>query len=88
MNKNNVFVALTGLKTADEFEQFFQEILTPREFEEMKKRYRICLELSKGKTVQEVCKTCEVASATVVRGNRILKYGNGLLKKITQPKTE
>lgn len=85
MNKDSVFSALTTLKTAEEFEQFFQEILTPREFEEMQKRYCICVELNKGKTVQEVCKTCEVASATVVRGNRILKYGTGLLKEITQP---
>ena len=86
MNKKEVFTALTTLQTAQEFEQFFIEILTPKEFEELQKRYLICQELSKGKTVNEVCESCDVASATVVRGNRILKYGNGMIKKLTAQK--
>lgn len=78
----DAFVA--HLKTAKEFDDFFEELLTPREYEDMIDRYRICRELAVGATVQQVCKKLGVASATVVRGNRVLKYGNGQIKKMVK----
>ena len=72
------------LKSEKDFDLFFTDILTPQEYDEMLDRFLICQELMKGATVQEVCDKLDVASATVVRGNRVLKYGAGKIKKIVQ----
>lgn len=84
-SRQDVLDALAAnLKTAKDFDNFFEELLTPREYEELIDRYRICRELATGATVNQVCEKLGVASATVVRGNRVLKYGNGQVKKMVE----
>jgi len=59
-----------------------QDLLTPKEYHDLIERYLICRELKKGATVKRVCDKIGVASATVVRGNRVLKYGSGSLESL------
>ena len=86
INDKNTILHLiaNNLHTAEDFDAFFSDILTPHEYNELLNRVLICRELKKGKTVKEVCDELDVASATVVRGNRILKYGSGKIGKIVQ----
>jgi uncharacterized protein YerC len=70
------------LKTEKNFHDFFTDILTPKEYEDFVSRFLLCKELKKGLTVKQVCQKNDVASATVVRGNRILKYGTGIVGRM------
>ena len=70
------------LQNEADFDRFFTDVLTPQEYADMLDRIRICQQLLKGKTVLQVAKECNVASATVVRGNRVLKHGTGFLKPL------
>lgn len=83
--KQQFLTALSDhLKTPKDFDRFFSDLLTPGEYEDLIDRFLICRELAAGKTVQNVCQTLDVASATVVRGNRVLKHGSGQVKKMVQ----
>lgn len=72
----------TNITTPESFDAFFSDLLTPKEYQDLLDRVRICQELSTGSTVLQVCKKLNVASATVVRGNKVLKYGSSFIKKI------
>lgn len=86
MNQKSIVLHLlaSNLHTAEDFDHFFTDILTPHEYNELLNRVLICRELKAGKTVKEVCRDLDVASATVVRGNRIIKYGTGRVNRIVQ----
>lgn len=71
-----------NVRSPEELDAFFQDFLTPKEYQDVLDRIRICQELSTGATVLQVCKKLNVASATVVRGNRVLKYGSPFIKKL------
>ncbi len=71
-----------NLHSSEEFDAFFTDLLTPKEYADLLDRVRICQELSKGSTVLQVCEKLGVASATVVRGNRVLKYGTDFVAKL------
>jgi len=74
-------LARAAKKPAD-LDSALADLLTPKEYHDLIERYLICSELHKGKTVKDVCDKLGVASATVVRGNRVLKYGTGTVKKL------
>lgn len=71
-----------NVRSPEQLDSFFQDFLTPKEYQDLLDRIRICQELSTGATVLQVCKKLNVASATVVRGNRVLKYGSPFIKKL------
>ncbi|NJP03776.1 transcriptional regulator [Candidatus Gracilibacteria bacterium] len=71
-----------NIHSSEEFDAFFTDLLTPKEYIDLLDRVRICQELSKGSTVLQVCEKLGVASATVVRGNRVLKYGTEFVAKL------
>ena len=71
-----------NIHTPEEVDSIFSELLTPKEYIDLLDRVRICQELSTRATVLQVCKKLNVASATVVRGNKVLKYGDPFIKKI------
>lgn len=73
---------LQNINSPEKFDLFLQDFLTPKEYQDILDRIRICQELSTGATVLQVCKKLNVASATVVRGNRVLKYGNPFVKEL------
>lgn len=79
------FIA-THISTPETFDSFFSDLLTPKEYQDLLDRVRICQELSTGATVLQVCKKLNVASATVVRGNKVLKYGSPFIKNLFQGK--
>ena len=84
--KKKAFLAavVEKLNTERDFDQFFSDILTPGEYSDLIDRFAICSKLSAGSTVQKVCQDLGVASATVVRGNRVLKHGTGKVKKMME----
>lgn len=60
---------------------FLQNILTPKEFEEISKRLQIFKLLNDGVPQRKVAQKLGVSIGTISRGSRELKYGNkGIIK--------
>ena len=72
---------LQKIKTTEDLDAFFGDMLTPKEYHDLVLRYQLCKELTVGGTVREISEKLNIASATVVRGNRLLKYNSKIVKK-------
>lgn len=57
------------------------ELLTPKEYDELSRRWQIVKLLVEENTQRDVRGKLKVAIATVERGMHQLKYGNGTLQK-------
>lgn len=77
-NRKTFLAAISKLQLRPaDWDAVLTDLLTPAEYAAVVERFRIFQELQKGATVQQVCDRLGVASATVVRGNRVIKYGTG-----------
>jgi TrpR-related protein YerC/YecD len=75
---NELFKAILKLKTSDECEMFFRDLLTLDEIKEFGKRFRIARELyNSKKTYIEIAKESRSTTATVTRVALWLKNGMG-----------
>lgn len=80
MNNNKYFSEfidlITSFKSKKEFENFFKEILTPNEMEEIPTRLQIVKKLKQGIPQREIAEELRVGVATVTRGSRELQKGS------------
>ena len=75
---NELFKAILRLKTAEECEMFFRDLLTLNELKEFGKRFKIAKELhNTKKTYMEIAKEARSTTATVTRVALWLKHGMG-----------
>jgi TrpR family transcriptional regulator, trp operon repressor len=72
---------LASAHDAKEVEAILVELLTPRETEAITERWQIVQMLLRGHSQREIRDHHHVAIATVSRGSRVLKYGQGALLK-------
>ena len=61
---------------------FLKDLLTPREFEEIKRRMSIVKLLHQGLPQRVVAKKLKIAIATITRGARVLKNPRGGFNQI------
>ena len=68
--------------------EFFRDILTPTEFDEVSLRWQIVKKLNKGETHREIAGDLGLGISTVTRGSRELRNKNGgfalVLKKFSK----
>ena len=69
--------AVLTLNSVDECYQFFEDICTIKEMQDLMQRLQVALMLSKGMNYQEISSQTSVSSATISRVNRCLNYGEG-----------
>jgi TrpR-related protein YerC/YecD len=84
-HKDYLFRAILSLKTVDECYDFFEDLTTVKELDEMSKRIRVATLLLDDKVYSEILgEEGEVtaSSATISRVNRCIKYGNGGYKTV------
>lgn len=79
-----LYSLIASLKTNREAEELLGALLTPDELHTLAERWHIITLLLSGKTQREVQKQLGVGIATVTRGARELKYGNGAFQKFFQ----
>lgn len=72
-----LFRIIQKLETVEECRQFFEDICTIREIQDMAQRLDVAILLREGKNYQEISAETTVSSATISRVNRCLLYGNG-----------
>ena len=71
-----LFSVIAQLKDAQECSDFFEDLCTIKEIQDMAQRLETAILLSKSKNYQTISAKVGVSSATISRVNRSLNYGN------------
>ncbi len=72
-----LFKAISGLKTKEETKQFFTDLCTPAELSAMADRWKAARMLIEGLSYREIYEKSGVSTATVTRVARCLTLGAG-----------
>lgn len=75
--EEELFTALMGLETVDEFRAFFLDLCTPAELQAMKDRWLVAELLAAGLTYREIHDRSGVSVTTIGRVARCLYSGAG-----------
>ena len=72
---------ISKLSTKEECQNFFEDICTIKELQDMAQRLDVAILLRQGVNYQSIAQQVNVSTATISRVNKCLKYGNeGYLK--------
>ncbi len=82
---SNLFKAILSLKSEQECQDFFDDLCTNKEVEQMAQRVCAAKLLMEGKTYNQVIEETDISSATLSRVSRCVQYGKGyseILKRL------
>lgn len=82
---SNLFKAVLSLKNEQECQDFFDDLCTNKEIEQMAQRICAAKLLMEGKTYNQVIEETDISSATLSRVSRCVQYGKGyseILKRL------
>ena len=77
-----LYLVISKLSTQEECQQFFQDLCTNKEIDQMAQRVESALLLKQGLTYSQVIEQTNISSATLSRVSRSLQYGEGYKKFI------
>lgn len=72
---NNLFDAITEIKTKSEAQKFFGDLCTPSEIEAFADRWRVAQMIDEGVPYRKITDETKVSTATVTRVARFLNQG-------------
>jgi TrpR-related protein YerC/YecD len=72
-----LFRTIASLQTAEECRDFFDDLCTVKELQDMAQRYDTAILLDRGYSYQKIAETVSISTATISRVNRCLNYGAG-----------
>ena len=79
-NVNEFYNAVLKLKTIEDCQDFFDDLCTYKEIEQMTQRVVAAKLLMSGKTYEEIVGETDISSATLSRVSKCVKYGKGYTK--------
>lgn len=79
--KRELVELIASVKSKGEINELLTALLTPMEYEELAKRWQIVKRLIEGVPHREIKKELGASIATVTRGSREIRYGNGTFQK-------
>ncbi len=79
-----LFKAILTLETVEECQNFFEDICTVKELQDLSQRLHVAKKLNDGKNYQEITKETGASTATISRVNRCLTYGSGGYKSVLE----
>ena len=74
---DRLFNAVLNLKTKEDCLNFFEDICTIKEIQDMSQRLEIAMLLDEGKNYLDISQQTGVSTATISRVSKCLNYGNG-----------
>ena len=74
---DRLFRAILSLENVDECYDFFEDVCTINEVQDMAQRFDVALLLDEGRNYQSITKEVNVSTATISRVSRCLNYGSG-----------
>ena len=87
-DKEALFRAILSLQTMEECCDFFEDLCTMKELENMAQRLTAAQLLLDGCTYEQIVRHVAISTATISRINRSIQYGSGSYKKIWEHKRE
>lgn len=87
-----LFEAILMLNDKNECSNFFEDIFTVRELQDISQRLQVAQLLKEGKSYQIISKETGASTATISRVNRCLLYGSGgynmILERLSEKITD
>jgi len=84
--------AVLKLRDTEECRNFFEDVCTVKELQDISQRLRVAQMLSEGHSYQEVSRETGASTATISRVNKCLVYGSGgyntVMQRIVEPTEE
>ena len=84
MKEELLRLVLDKIKTIEDLDAFFGDMLTSKEYHDLILRYELCKELAHGHTVRDISQKLKISPATIVRGNRLLKYDSKIIRSLLE----
>ena len=78
---DNLMNVIAKMDSADDCFEFFSDLCTIKELQDMAQRFEAAVMLSEGAKYQEIASAVKTSSATISRVSRCLNYGNGGYEK-------
>lgn len=78
---DRLFKTILNLETIEECYDYFEDICTIKEIQDMSQRLDTAILLSKGLSYQKITEEVDVSTATIGRVSKCLNYGTGGYKK-------
>ena len=78
---DNLMRVIAKMSSADDCYDFFSDLCTIKELQDMAQRFEMALLLKSGANYLSVASSVGTSSATISRVNRCLLYGNGGYEK-------
>lgn len=78
---DNLMSVIARLTSPDDCYNFFADLCTIKELQDMGQRFEAAVMLSEGAKYQDIAATVKTSAATISRVSRCLKYGNGGYEK-------
>ena len=83
-DKDALFQAILSLQTPEECRNFFEDLCTMKEVEDMAQRLTAARLLLDGCTYEQIVRHVAISTATISRINRCIQYGSGGYKTILE----
>lgn len=78
---DRLFQTILNLETIDECYDYFEDLCTVKEIEDMAQRLDTAILLSQGMSYQKITEQVNVSTATIGRVSKCLNYGSGGYRK-------
>ena len=85
---DRLFQTILNLESIEECYEYFADICTIKEVQDMAQRLDAAILLNKGLSYQKIIEQIEVSSATIGRVNKCLNYGSGGYRKAIEKLTD
>ena len=79
---NELFEAVLSIDNLEECGNFFNDVCTVKELQDLSQRFQVAKLLKAGRSYQEISKETGASTATISRVNRSLCYGSGGYKSV------
>jgi len=71
-----------SIKKKDELENFFNDIFTPAELDDISLRWKLLKELHKGMTQRKIAEKYGISLCKITRGSKVLKNKDSVVLKV------
>lgn len=71
-----------SIKKLDELKDFFDDIFTPAELDDISLRWKLLKDLHKGMTQRKIAEKYGISLCKITRGSKVLKNKNSVVLKV------
>jgi TrpR family trp operon transcriptional repressor len=81
ISPDDLIDVFAGISDPEEMRSFIEEILTPKEIQDLALRWKLLQELDRGETQRSIASRYGISLCKITRGSKILKNDQSVIKK-------